>query len=130
VYFGSWDSCLYAIESSSQGLANSPWPKFHHDNFNTGRASGSGITEDRPSAPTEISLSASIKTGVILVSYTLPGDCVGTLRLYNALGRRVAQVPVVSTGETRFNEVLPVGAYFARLETQGGAVGAKVVLVR
>ena len=27
---------LYAITSSSKGLANSPWPKLHHDNQNTG----------------------------------------------------------------------------------------------
>jgi len=43
VYFGSRDNKLYAISSdSSQGLAKSPWPKFHANNQNTGRtASGS-----------------------------------------------------------------------------------------
>ncbi|ACI19402.1 hypothetical protein DICTH_1147 [Dictyoglomus thermophilum H-6-12] len=34
---GSKDKYLYAINSKSKGLANSPWPKFHHDNQNTGR---------------------------------------------------------------------------------------------
>jgi outer membrane protein assembly factor BamB/subtilisin family serine protease len=37
VYFGSVDDYLYAINSDSMGLANSTWPKFHHDNQNTGR---------------------------------------------------------------------------------------------
>ncbi len=38
IYFGSTDGYLYAIYSDSRGLANSPWPKFQHDNQNTGRA--------------------------------------------------------------------------------------------
>jgi outer membrane protein assembly factor BamB len=40
VYVTSVDSCVYAIRSSSKGLADSPWPKFAHDNQNTGRAGG------------------------------------------------------------------------------------------
>lgn len=40
VYVGSTDSCFYAIRSDSKGLASSPWPKFQHDNQNTGRAGG------------------------------------------------------------------------------------------
>jgi len=40
VYVGSLDSCVYAIRSDSKGLADSPWPKFAHDNQNTGRAGG------------------------------------------------------------------------------------------
>ena len=40
VYVGSLDSCVYAIRSDSKGLADSPWPKFQHDNQNTGNAGG------------------------------------------------------------------------------------------
>lgn len=36
LYVGSCDSSLYAIECSSKGLAVTPWPKFRHDNRNTG----------------------------------------------------------------------------------------------
>ncbi len=39
VYIGSSDGYLYAIQGSGT-LANSPWPKFHHDNQNTGRVGG------------------------------------------------------------------------------------------
>jgi hypothetical protein len=35
-FFG--DEALYAIQTSSRGLADSPWPKDGHDNQNTGRA--------------------------------------------------------------------------------------------
>ncbi len=38
VYVGSNDNKLYAIKSSSMGLADSLWPMFHHDAKHTGRA--------------------------------------------------------------------------------------------
>jgi outer membrane protein assembly factor BamB len=39
VYFTSRDGYLYALKGTSP-LAGSPWPKFHHDLRNTGRAGG------------------------------------------------------------------------------------------
>ena len=39
VYFTSSDGYLYALKGRSP-LAGSPWPKFHHDLRNTGRAGG------------------------------------------------------------------------------------------
>ena len=39
VYFTSKDGYLYALKGKSP-LADSPWPKFHHDLRNTGRAGG------------------------------------------------------------------------------------------
>lgn len=44
IYVGSDDGYLYAIKSSSLGLAKSPWPKFHHDNKNTGQYTDSSGT--------------------------------------------------------------------------------------
>jgi outer membrane protein assembly factor BamB len=47
VYIGandeSWgqDGQLWALRTSSQGYADSPWPRYRHDNKNTGRAGGS-----------------------------------------------------------------------------------------
>ncbi len=40
IYVGSYDDYLYAITSSSKGLSSSSWPKFRHDNKNTGRYGG------------------------------------------------------------------------------------------
>ena len=37
IYFGSRGNYFYALKSSSLGLASNPWPKFRHDNRNTGR---------------------------------------------------------------------------------------------
>jgi outer membrane protein assembly factor BamB len=39
VYFTCYDGYLYALKGSSP-LADSPWPKFHHDLRNTGRVGG------------------------------------------------------------------------------------------
>jgi outer membrane protein assembly factor BamB len=39
VYFASHDGYLYALKGTSP-LADSPWPKFHHDLRNTGRFGG------------------------------------------------------------------------------------------
>ena len=42
LYLGTWggpynQGCLYAIKTTSQGYASTPWPRFRHDNKNTGR---------------------------------------------------------------------------------------------
>ncbi len=39
LYIGGWNGYLYALYCSSTGLANSAWPKFQHDNQNTGLSS-------------------------------------------------------------------------------------------
>ncbi|MBI4862392.1 MAG: PQQ-binding-like beta-propeller repeat protein [Candidatus Riflebacteria bacterium] len=49
VYIGG-SGGLYAIRSSSNGLASSAWPRFQHDNQNTGRATEGG-TNNPPAQP-------------------------------------------------------------------------------
>jgi outer membrane protein assembly factor BamB len=39
IYFGADDGYLYALKGT-QALADSPWPKFHHDLRNSGRVGG------------------------------------------------------------------------------------------
>ncbi|MEO0019448.1 MAG: PQQ-binding-like beta-propeller repeat protein, partial [candidate division WOR-3 bacterium] len=39
IFIGSGDGYLNAVQGSGV-LANSPWPKFKHDNQNTGRVGG------------------------------------------------------------------------------------------
>jgi len=57
IYVGSWDNNLYAINGSSGGLANSPWPMFHHDLQHTGRKQNNGGNDK-----TNISLSMDCNT--------------------------------------------------------------------
>jgi outer membrane protein assembly factor BamB len=37
VYIGSWDNNVYAIHGDTPLSTSAPWPKFHHNNQNTGR---------------------------------------------------------------------------------------------
>lgn len=46
IYVGSSDGYLYAIYSDSQGLVNSPWPKFRGNLRNTGKFGGRRIQYD------------------------------------------------------------------------------------
>jgi len=39
IYFCANDGYLYALKGT-QPIADSPWPKFHHDLKNTGRVDG------------------------------------------------------------------------------------------
>ena len=62
VYYGfSKDQLLY-YDTDSRGLANSPWPKFGHDNRNTSRATGEAVAAkpSTPSAPPELAF--TVKT--------------------------------------------------------------------
>lgn len=40
VYISSYDRYIHAVASTSSGTAHSIWPKFHHDNCNSGLAPG------------------------------------------------------------------------------------------
>jgi hypothetical protein len=62
VYVGSYDNYLYAIRIDSRGLADSPWPKFHHDNQNTGRAGGEAIAAKPSTPPAPPELAFKVKT--------------------------------------------------------------------
>ncbi len=50
IYVGSWDSNLYALSSSSEGLASSSWPMFHHDLEHTGAGAATLPPIDTPTS--------------------------------------------------------------------------------
>ncbi len=93
-------------------------------NFN-----GSPIGVAENPQPSSFSVDVSGLHHGIKVSFTLPEGESGVLRVYNVSGRRVAETSVTSSGDAEFNEPLPEGAYFVRLETEKGSVSAKIVLV-
>ncbi len=43
VYIGSRDGFLYAVNTTCGGLAQSPWPMFHHDMKHTGKAPAASL---------------------------------------------------------------------------------------
>lgn len=127
VYVGSHDGYLYAIEGSAP-LANSPWPKFRHDNQNTGRVGGVSV-EDKPKTDPEIEVNAATIDKALHVTYVLPEEQNGVLQVYDALGRRVEQMKVRSSGEAKFTAPLSSGVYWIRLESKAGQASSKVVLL-
>jgi len=58
IYFVSYDGYLYALKGTSP-LANSPWPKFHHDLQNTGRTDQQGSSGLRMVGSARLTLDSS-----------------------------------------------------------------------
>jgi len=78
VYVGSTDGKLYAFASESQGLADSPWPMFHHDARHTGHAGSSDSSAYNPITP-DLQIKAVIHTeydGPIDAVWKTGGDAI------------------------------------------------------
>jgi len=71
IYVGFYDGSLYAIYSDSHGLANSPWPMFHHDTMHTGRVSKSVPIPTPTPDVTITSFTAEPSYGVAPLNVTL-----------------------------------------------------------
>jgi outer membrane protein assembly factor BamB len=77
LYIGSNDGILYALRSDSLGLADSPWPKFRHDNANTGRVAAACVGDcggDAQVTVDEILTMVNIALGNMGVSSCSAGD--------------------------------------------------------
>jgi hypothetical protein len=131
IYFGETDSSFCAITSSSEGLADSPWPKFRHDNQNTGRAHVLIVDIEEQSGNTKsLKVNASVVSNTIKVSFILSQGQVGRIAVYNVVGQRLEQVRVTSGGEVEFERVFPKGVYLVRLESEGSSATAKAIIMR
>jgi len=123
IYVGSNDGNLYALISESQGLANSPWPKFHHDSQNTGNvnsaltAIASAETEIPkrfllfPVYPNPFNPQAHIK-------FSLPKTARVKIEIFNALGQKVA---------TLLNQRKTAGVYELNWDATAFASGLYIV---
>ena len=77
VYIGCNNGNLYALRSDSLGLADSPWPKFRHDNANTGRVVAACVGDcggDNQVTVDEILTMVNIALGNTGVSACSAGD--------------------------------------------------------
>lgn len=92
VYAGASDGYLYAINGDSR-LASSPWPRFQHDNQNSGWVSGGGVEEDPVGAEPWAFLALSGRPEPFrrrtTLNYSLPQPGPVSLRVYDATGRCV-----------------------------------------
>lgn len=132
IYLSGWyDNSLHAILSSSLSLAQTPWPRYRHDNQHTGRIHPlpEPVTEDAEPLPNISLVARSIGTR-LLVSYTLPQGRNGLLSAYDASGRRLQQIRLNSSGEAELCANLSAGVYFLKLQSGDSSATARVVLVR
>jgi large repetitive protein len=135
LYAVSRDGFLYAFFTGSLGLADSPWPKFHRDNRNTGRAPAAPDTNavvvrnpdggrqapDRfvllPNHPNPFNPETAIAFG-------LPKTSDVRIELYNAMGQRVRTL-VSSRMEAGWHSVRWDGR-----DASGKTVNSGVYIVR
>jgi len=126
IYVGSDDGKLYAIYSESSGLANSPWPKIHHDNRNTGNVNTpTPITKEKIEIPNRYELFPMYPNPFnpwthIKFALAKPGKV--QINVYNILGQKVAKLldtrKTTGTYDIIWDATLfPSGMYFIRFES-------------
>lgn len=139
VYVGSYGGTLYAINSNSKGLANSPWPRFRHDNRGTGNMQtvtairqltapvpeGFQVSEVYPNPfnPTAHIKFSLEKTGRVRVD------------VFNSAGQLVDRLfdAVQNSGSYELNwdaSAYGSGLYFIRMSANGRNVTRKALLVK
>ena len=70
VYVGSDDGKLYAIYGGGSGLGQTPWPKFHQNNLNTGRPSSLFVVSSDQLQFSFCSLKGTVPTNFVVVNPT------------------------------------------------------------
>ena len=128
IYVGCGDGKLYAIHSDSPGLANSPWPKFHRNNQNTGNVIDftSVANSESPLNPKNYYLEQNYPNPFnarTTITYRLPERTNVSLKLFDIHGREV--LTLVKGRQTRGRHQirfdsrdLSSGIYFYRLVTE------------
>ncbi len=107
LFIGDGDG-LYAIHTTSAGLADSPWPKFGQNNANTGRANLKPTAQAQASAQTvspgaNVSLDASLSSdpdGVIIDYYWRETSGYGISILNNNSAQASFTAPTPSSNDT------------------------------
>jgi len=96
IYTGSGDGKLHAVYSNSNGLANSPWPKYMHDNRNTGNAQTPlPVKEDKTEIPKRYALYPMYPNPfnpVTHIKFSLPKAGRAKIYVYNILGQKVVRL--------------------------------------
>lgn len=97
VYFSTDEGKLYAMYSESNGLADSPWPKYMHDNRNTGNSSTPivSVKYDKEIIPAKYSFSPLYPNPfnpVTHIKFSLPKSGKVEINVYNVLGQMVAKL--------------------------------------
>lgn|GEM_PF-1166001 len=113
IYFASGNT-LYAIYGSGDGLAKSPWPKFHQNNQNTGSMVG-------PVSPSDPRYFYFISSGSALpLNYDITNQCDQTISLLkcelsNSAFSLLTPLPITITAQSTFPVFISILADSTRL---------------
>ncbi len=135
----SGDDILYAINSSSTGLANSPWPKNRKDYKNTGFTTvATSVKQIGVEVPQEYLLSQNYPNPFnpsTTISFAIPEQADVKLSIYNSIGEEVAELlnDNISAG---FHEInfdasnLSSGLYFYKISSSNFVDVKKMLLLK
>jgi outer membrane protein assembly factor BamB len=130
---------LHAMRVTSAGLADSPWPKYKKDNFNTGYTTAvvSSIAEVSKNVPQEYSISDAYPNPFNPTTnfrFSVPKNSQVNISIYNALGQLVDNL-VNDTKSSGTYEVtwnassFGSGIYFVRINAGSGFTQTKKVIL-
>ena len=139
VYVGSQGGTLYALYSNSNGLANSPWPRFHHDNKGTGNVkTTTSIKKINAEIPQNFEVSEVYPNPFnpsAHVRFHLNKAARVQVSVYNAAGQLVTQLlnarKAAGTYELNWNAAnFGSGVYFIKVQANGLTQMRKALLVK
>ncbi len=139
LYVGSYGGTLHAIHSTSTGLANSPWPRFHHDNKGTGNVqTATAIRPVEAPLPEGFTVSQAYPNPfnpATRIRFSLNKASRVQVTVYNAAGQLVANLldaqKAAGSYELSWNAAaLGSGVYFIQVQTNGKVATRKALLVK
>jgi len=139
IYVGSYGGILYAINSSSAGLANSPWPRFRHDNKGTGNVqTATAIRQIDAAVPQSFTVSQAYPNPFnpsTHIRFSLNKASRVQAAVYNSAGQLLANLLdeqktagnyELSWNATQFGS----GVYFIKIRANGQVHVRKALLVK
>jgi len=149
LYVVSPDSCLYAIYTGSNGLAESPWPRKGGNNRNTGFVGDqveNSVSNEAINVAKKMQKVASFQNfpnpfnSTTTMYYDISKSSPVILSIYNTLGEKVITLfngekeygrhSISWDGKDANGRCVVSGIYFCRLEVSGEVRVKKMVLIR
>ncbi len=147
LYAGSMDGYFYALQTTSEGLANTPWPRFHADVKNSGMTADSqvivSVNDDESAIITDYALFQNYPNPfnpVTVIKYALPEQAHVTLDVFNINGNLVKQLTnttqragyhsFVWDGTNSNGERVATGLYFYRVKAGEFSQTRRMILMK
>jgi len=139
LYVGSVGGTLYAVNGDNQGMANSPWPRYHHDNRGTGNVlTPTAIRKIDAAVPQTFTVSQAYPNPfnpTTHIRFSLNKASRVQVSVYNAAGQLVSRLfdgqksaghYQLSWNAARFGS----GVYFIKVRANGVVQTRKALLLK